>query len=402
MVDSETGENLVAIPESMNLHASLPTQSVIESLRLEKIEPTHSVQTTGSIKFEISSNENELIDPYNTYVFTKFKIVGADGADMIFAPPDAHGVAVPDVDTTVLPINGLGSSIFKSIEVKLNNEVIASCDNLYAFKADLENRLMTSTITKNNSLTLSGFDQEIKAFETINHNNIPWATAFNSIDVANAATNNAFARRWFYTNSSKSFTCVSRIYSEIFDQSKPLPPNSTLSVSFDRNEDKFCLLTKRGVAFQLKLEECYLIASIPKINDKFIKEVEYETYKGAPYKFPLRRVDMQYFTRGPGAADFSINKLIKGDVLPRRIFFGFLSWESYSGAYSHDPFNYQDMGVSTVILRIDGQITPLPTINCNFLNNSYPLALYGLLRATSSFLGDAEIGINTHNYHRNM
>ena len=56
----------------------------------------------------------------------------------------------------------------------------------------------------------------------------------------------AILRRYVQGQASKHIYTIRRIHSEIFDQTKLLPPNSVLDIEFERNDANFLLLTKIG------------------------------------------------------------------------------------------------------------------------------------------------------------
>ena len=55
---------------------------------------------------------------------------------------------------------------------------------------------------------------------------------------------------------------IARIYSEIFEQLKLLPPKTVLDIDFDRHELDFLLLTKHNNRnYILKMESCKLLTN---------------------------------------------------------------------------------------------------------------------------------------------
>ena len=67
----------------------------------------------------------------------------------------------------------------------------------------------------------------------------------------------AILRRYMWGQASKHIYTIGRIHSEIFDQTKLLPPNSVLDIEFERNNANFLLLTKLGDPnFTIQMESC--------------------------------------------------------------------------------------------------------------------------------------------------
>ena len=50
------------LPESLHLHATLPTQTAAKHLRYHSIQPKNAISRTGAISFEILAGNNKFID----------------------------------------------------------------------------------------------------------------------------------------------------------------------------------------------------------------------------------------------------------------------------------------------------------------------------------------------------
>ena len=61
-----TGEEV--IPEEIDLHSTLPTQTAIKGGKFQIINVQNAIERKGLISFRIVSGDNSFIDPYNTYV----------------------------------------------------------------------------------------------------------------------------------------------------------------------------------------------------------------------------------------------------------------------------------------------------------------------------------------------
>ena len=48
---------------------------------------------------------------------------------------------MPDNKGHVIPVNGIANSVFKNVEIKMNNIVVSNVNNMYEFRAGLENCL---------------------------------------------------------------------------------------------------------------------------------------------------------------------------------------------------------------------------------------------------------------------
>ena len=75
------------------------------------------------------------------------------------------------------PVNGLGTTWLKKIDVKLNGTIVSFDGNMYSHRADIENRLSYLYMVKKGRLSMMGFDEEMEAFDKINNADIHWDDA---------------------------------------------------------------------------------------------------------------------------------------------------------------------------------------------------------------------------------
>lgn len=377
------------IPESLDLHSTLPTQVACEKVEVRVYLPKNPIERDTPIHFKVVSNDNDMIYPYHTYIRTRMKIINANGTDIA---ENIGGHA--NLDRNVLAVDGIGSAWIQLCEVKINNKRVSSNDLYYAHRADMNNRLSYSLEVKHNSLQMSGVDTEAAAFETI-------AEADLHLDDDNPA-DYALKRRYQRTKCSKEFHNVSRVHTEICEQGKLLPANTVLDFTFHPNESAFTLLSKRGANYRLKILEAKLYIDHVKINPTIGRDLEDVSAKGNKMTFPVRRVEVTYYTRGLGATDLSHPAFLTGKK-PRRLFFGVIDLEAFHGTKGRDPFNFHHFNAREVAIRVNGETIPAEGLRMNFTNNADVfMPLMYLLKTCDSFMTQHDIGINLDNYrHRN-
>lgn len=372
------------LPDNMNLHDTLPTQVGIYEATEELVEPTTALEAEGIISFTTNCGSNQFIDPYNCNLMFTLRIVKADGTHLVAGDAQSRHVTL---------INGIGYSLFKSITVKLNDAIISTTD-LYSWKADLDIRLGYTKAVKRGALQLLGFDEESIAFDEDDANN----TAFGNNPGPNYR---ALARRYQRGRHSAPIVILSPIFCDIFQQQKFLPPNTKLTIELTKNSFPFCLLTYIPVGtqdYKILVEKCQMIVKKTKMDNSIVKEMDSVTLAGNRMLYPIRRVEMSYYTKGPGTADISVQNVVEG-ILPRRIFFVFIRQDAFSGDRDRDPFNYQHFNISELTLKTNHETLPYIPITCDFEHKNYVLPLYSLLRATGTYNSDVDdLGITYSNY----
>ena len=103
-----TGEEV--IPEEIDLHSTLPTQTAIKGGKFQIINVQNAIERKGLISFRIMGGDNQFIDPHNTYVLITSSIKDPTGANIPAVAADAHNPVC-----NMLPVNGLGTAWFKKL-----------------------------------------------------------------------------------------------------------------------------------------------------------------------------------------------------------------------------------------------------------------------------------------------
>lgn len=375
------------IPEYLNLHSTLPTQVACEKSKYQIYYPKNPIEKGGPISFKVVSGDNDCIDAFNTVLYMATQIVEPDGSPIAEKLPDG---VTDNPNRFALFVNGIGTSMIQIVDVKLNDKRISSNDNNYAHRADMENRLSYSIEVKDNSLTMTGFESEETPFDSIPAADLHFDDG--------EAPDEALKLRWGKVKHSKRIQTISRIHTEICDQPKYLPANSVLDFTFHPNESAFVILTKHEKKFLAKIVDARLIVRHVKIHPTIGRQMEDVTVKGEKMKYPVRRVEVTYYTKGAGMADLSQPGIIHGKK-PRRLFFGMIELDAFHGSYKKDPFNYQHFKAKEVSIRVDGERYPDEAMKMNFNELDTVMPLFNLLSTTDSFLGVKDIGINLTNYH---
>ena len=307
------------------------------------------------------SGDNQFIDPYNTYVLITSSIKNPEGGNIPARAADAHNPVC-----NMLPVNGLGTTWFKIIDVKLNGTTVSFDGNMYSHRADIENRLSYPNMVKKGHLSMMGFDEKMEAFDEIDNADIHW-------DDPNPAEHAypAILRRYSKGKARKNMYTIARIHSEIFEQPKLLPPNTVLDIDFDRHNSDFLLLTKHNNRkYILKMESCELLTRLVDMDEEITAEIDSVSISGRSMFYPVCRVKMMYYSCGANVVDLRNFNLLtmEGNLLPRRIIVVMVREDAVHGNYNRDPFND--------ILR----------------------PLFSALLANHSLFSNEELGINPSNY----
>ena len=133
------------LPESLRLHATLPTQTVAKHSRYHCIQPKNAISRTGAISFEILAGNNKYIDVDSTMLYMECSVRTAQ-SEMI-PSKIAHSTdgTRPDIvnpKVKTVPVNGIGHTIFNNVKVSLNGTQIDSGSTLYPYRGELQNEVV--------------------------------------------------------------------------------------------------------------------------------------------------------------------------------------------------------------------------------------------------------------------
>lgn len=367
-MSSDEGEGEDGLPIGLaELHNSIPTQVGYLSSRIEHFAPRSNFQSSGGfIKVEIEGGANEFIDTPATRVWFSFSLIKQDGSAL--APDAEAGKA--------LPINGIVSSLFKNVSVRLNNVPISHEDSFYAHRANIENRFFTP-IEEQRGALVDGF---FFAHDDIYEN-------FTKVTGDHSET---LGKRYAHLNGSeKSVQVCGKIYSPLFDQAKPLPPGCTLELSFERHNSAFCCMNK---PVTIRLNDFSVAVKFNRTDQDVVNEVVRLT-QNDPLKYQLRKTRIIPFPKGANLRDLSIYNLFNvKEKLPRKIFLAIIKQAAEQGSLAHDPFNYEHFDTTSIKLVIGGTTRPYEDLNT-------PLRQLKALRdATDSYLNGADNGIERWNH----
>ena len=393
---SATGTEV--LPDTLQVHDTLPTSTAIKGAHYEVIEPLQSIGRQGNITFDVTTNDNTFLDPYCTYIYIESVLKKSDTTAINTGDGAADTIRE---EGRVAPVNGLAYAWFNNVTVKINGVVIESLNNKYAYRGDLETRLTYPKDIKEGHLKMMGFEEEDIPFDDITAA-VMHKEYFNNAQGNEIDIHEKIVKRHAAIVNGKTVRTIGRIHSSIFDQPKCLPPKTRMNVVFERNKEEFLLLSHNAnPSFWLEMQRMVLIVRKMEVHDSVAEDILQVAAAGRNYLYPIRRVRMVQYNKGAGMEDLSQPNILPGEEeIPRRIFIVLVHHESSQGSYRKDPFNYQPFGVKKVGLMIGGQAKPYPMFECNLReeNTNLTLPLWGLLQTCQSFCGENELGIDPENY----
>ena len=322
------------LPDSLQVHQTLPTSTGIKGSQFEEVQPLQNIARQGSITFHITVDKDHFLDSYCTFMYIESILKDGDSNNLATGVPVADGDI--NKESKVIPVNSLSHTWFNNVMVKINGTVIKSIKNKYAYRGDLEVRLSFLREIKMGHLRMCGFDKEIVTFEDVDAGHLEWR---NVVRNEGMMRNHSLMRRFRTSCNSKVIHMIRRIHSTIFEQPKALPPFTHLEVTFERNKEDFLLLSKLpNPSYWLQMQQMVLYIWKIELRESLAHDIEQVASMGKNYLYPIRRVKIATYQKGPTVEDFSQTDILpREEKLPRRIFIAMCRVPSYHAAvgYTH-------------------------------------------------------------------
>ena len=181
-----------------------------------EFNPISSLADGVPIEFVVGGSGQDYIDLANTQLYVRVEIVQENNQ----AIDNAQHVA---------PVNLLLHSLFSEVDVKLNDTLISSTNNTYAYRAYLETPLTYGPEAKNSQLTAALYYKDE-------------ATKMDNADPHAVTANSGLKKRYRFFDAGGVIDMIGCIHSDLFFQEKYLPSDVGIRLRLVRNKNAFCLM----------------------------------------------------------------------------------------------------------------------------------------------------------------
>ena len=252
-----------------------------------------------------------------------------------------------EANVELLPENFLGAKQFSSLEVRINGEAVTrrNCANEYLHSVNFQylTNFATDYVTTSCG-TLGIFDDA------------GWNTA-DLIDPKNGA----FKKEQLVdsrsgVNSDFVYEIVMPIDSCVFTSNQRLPTKTPIELSFERCKSTLSTLltgeTRTIIKNVLELEDAFLL--VPYTTDLEMEEME-KTISTNSVKVKFDDYVINRFNIPKDSPNVRIANALTG-TLPRKLFFGLMPLESFTGDFEKNSTAFKRHGVKKATLCVDGNV----------------------------------------------
>ena len=334
-------------------------------------QPVSTLTDNGPIEFNRTWLGEDYIDLTNTFLHLGVKITSADGANIADA-------------AAIEPVNLLIHSLFSQVDVALNEKLVSSSANTYAYRAYLENLLNYGKEAKESQLTSVMWYKDT-------------AGKMDERAVVAAGENKGLVKHASFTQSSKVVDIMGRIHSDIFFQEKLLKNGIDVRIKLVRSKDSFSLVsTDAAPTYKIKIIRAVLRARKVRISDS-VYLAHAKALELANATYPIRRVEYKTFSIPTGNYDAVQENLFMGQV-PNRVIIGLVDMDAFNGLFAKSSYNFKNYIITDISLKSDGQEQSGEPIKLDFTAGTIMEGYWSLLQTAGKVLKDADIDISREDY----
>ena len=337
----------------------VPTDVSVLSEEIISIHPTTPITSSNQniITFDISSHQSAFLDLSASNLFLRCKVTKTDGGPL----------AAGDM---VVYSNNLLSSLWQNVTIYMNNKVVYTADNLYAYRSMIE-KLCTNDYENLDEL----FYKETSDGECVNANT----------DVTGRQTD---------TNLSTITEVSGPLYTDITRLPKYVPNGVSVQIKLERTPDKFCLLSNQDDT-QYKIEILDIYYNIVRVN-LFPQVLDHinSNFRSTKGTIPYQSISVKTLAVPTGSSFLTHDRIFCGRI-PSKCIVGLVSATAFNGKLSKNPYNFQQFALSKINMSTDLDQSVSNFTSYNFAKNQM---LEGFLNFTRVVGNSKKLLVNRNSW----
>lgn len=320
-----------ALPLSLHLWDSVPTQTGIVETKTIDVFPTTSIEASDTLTFVIPPMAKLMLD--KVQIVTQIRVLTQAGEN-------------PAANHPCSTVPHLGAALFRNVEITAGGvSLVQSFDNSYVmFK--FWNDVIHNT---------SGSSAHLHKTEGFMIDNVYSKTASENVayfpDEGAAVANTNAKKRLEHIAQGKKVSLISDLNTSLFAQNKLLPPELEILVTLTKNYSEFILLQPANHTDKVVFDKLALRCTYKRPQDVVINLLEEKLAKENAIYHVNKNV-LSFHAVPEGATDFTISSLF-GTKLPYMFLVGIQDRTAFGRTRNKNPFTLYPMKRFQVF--VDGQ-----------------------------------------------
>ena len=358
------GSAAVRSPE-LSLVKVPPTDVSITSRKKVVINPFNT--GINPVDFQIDP-QSGFVDLGQSYFELELRLVKADGTQLTAA-----------AGSTIMPANNMAHTIFRQVNVRLNNTLISPQTDTYHYKAYMDNVINFDRQDGEDILAAEGWFNAV---------DIPGTLTANQLDLTHddfaalSLKNQDIVRKMkteyaTLVGQAKIYRFKPRI--EVFNLSKLLVPGVQMGFQFYFNDPSlFTIRFAGGDTLRLTAADVRMrfIMCQVQLNISIERELLLKQERGVA-SYPTVRSEIRTFNLAADERVREINNPCQGRI-PNLMIVGLVSADSFNGTRASNPFNFQKFNLRSIKQMMRGEEYPYETLE--LVHNAPSLDMRGYHR----------------------
>ena len=326
------------------------TQTDIDKSYWDTYQPSNSLDDNSQIEYHVSGQGNVCLDLLHTMWYVKCQILKKDGKLLV----DKEDVGIT---------NNFQHSLIADCIVKLNGHLTTPLANNYSQKANFENTHGFGPAAKQSHLQSQMYYKDTAGFMN-----------------DRTDKNKGYVTRKEFIALSKPFEMFGPLYCDIFTINRYMLNEVNMDVKIVLNDPAYCLMAAAN-DYKIKILEAVLYVRKVELGATLMLNI-HETLKDKTAKYPYVRTEMKTF-KISRELQMKVADNIYNGVQPKRVVIGFLRDTALAGTITENPYNYENFGISKLVLYSAGQQFPQNVLQPDFTNVGGSVVSYSSLYSGS-------------------
>lgn len=313
-------------------------------------KPISSLNDDAPLEFVVPGHGDTYIDLAHTLLSVKVAI--------------ERGTPLPEKDAddtaSVGPVNNLLHSMWSQIDVFFNQKPVSPANNLYAYRAYIENLLNYGPAAKSSHLST-----------------VLWSDDTSGHMDKTTDENAGLKARKKLLMGGKSIDLIGHLHCDVMNQDRFLLNGVEVRLRLVRAKDAFCLMDSSNGSYRLRILDASLLIRRAKIAPAVLLAHSRALSK-SPSKYPLTRVEVKSVILHSGIAGETLDNVILGQ-LPQRVIIGFTDNKGFNGDRKKNPFNFHHHNINYLSLFVDGVQIPSRPLQPDFTDKKHFVDAYHTL-----------------------
>lgn len=356
--------------ENVALFQPRHVDTAIENVEWIEYRPVSQISRGAAIEFNVPGNGMNYIDLKKSKILIKARILRGDGTKV---------VANDKVGFVNIPLYAL----FRQCDVSLQQTIISpGISTNYPYKAIFDILMNHAEDAK-----------ESQCQSYLYYKDTPGQ--MDATDTT-GALNVGLVERFSYTRNGNAVDLEGPLYIDIMQQDRLLLNGIQVNVKLYPSSDLFCLMNGTEEQFRVDVTDAKLKVCAVKVNSGVIVGHS-EALKVSPALYPFTKSEIRSYSVPKDLLQWSTDDLFAGNV-PEKVIVALTDASGFSGSYSKNPFNFDNMNLNFMGFYIDGVSQPTVPFTPNYKTEEYISPYLSLFQGSGSYMRDQGNYISRRDY----